>query len=93
MFRSSPPAAVNWIYIVHGGELKPGWFGHALPNNKRHVDPATGQLSTDKQDQGQLERPMNNAALAAVLYAVTKGNKARVRELYTGNYDFLVKNP
>lgn len=89
-WNDSPPNSANWIYIVHNGELKPGWFGNVEPGKKRAWDPVANKPTENSQDQGVLERPLNSAALAGALLAVAKGNQALVRPLFTGNYKFLI---
>jgi hypothetical protein len=88
-WNDAPAMAANWVYIIHNGELVPGWFGDMEPTRKRQWDPSLNQLSQSTQDQAMLERPMNNGALAGLLYAVAQGKKARVKPLFSGDFDFL----
>lgn len=89
-WNDSPPQSANWIYIVHNGELKPGWFGNVEPGRKRHWDPVNNKPTPDTQEQGSLERPLAGAGLAGAVLAVAKGDKAMLRQVFTGRYEFLL---
>jgi hypothetical protein len=70
------PSDSNWIYVYGGGKLKTGWFGGVSRSGQvTGFNPATG-ASTANDGDAQAQ-----AAVAAVAYAVTRGDKQRVRDL------------
>lgn len=76
------PNNSNWIYVYGNGFLKTGWFGGFNTANSQTLsgfDPATGNAVA-----GQATNVTSNAAAAAVLYAVTKGDMRAVQDYYRG---------
>jgi hypothetical protein len=70
------PANSNWIYVLGSGKLKTGWFGGITPNGTASgFDPTSG-ASTPNYD-GDLQA---KAAVAAVAYAVSNGDKRAVQD-------------
>jgi len=65
----------NWLYVYGGGKLKSGWFGSIDRNAQvRGFDPTTGAATAYDGDlQAQ-------AAVAAVAYAITGGDRRRVQD-------------
>lgn len=70
------PGNANWMYVYSGGALKSGWFG-SIDRNRgvRGWNPATGAATTSYD--GALTA---QAAVAAVAYAISKGDKRRVQD-------------
>lgn len=79
------PGDSNWVYVYGGGKLKTGWFGGIDRNeNVRGFDPSTGAPTAYDGDlQAQ-------AAVAAVAYAVTKGDIRRVQDFSRTDISGLV---
>jgi hypothetical protein len=73
------PNNSNWLYVYGNGYLKTGWFGGVDANAVRGFDPATGN-----DVAGQSSATTANAAAAAALYAVAKGDMRRVQDFYRG---------
>lgn len=72
----NPPGDSNWVYVYGGGLLKTGWFGGIdRTATVRGFDPASGaETATNNRDlQAQ-------ATVAAVAYAIAKGDKRRVQD-------------
>jgi hypothetical protein len=65
---------VNWVYVRSNGFTKPGWFGDVTPQQGRYFDPMTGA-----PDARPLALPAADAAMRAVLHAVSRGDAAAVR--------------
>ena len=69
------PQDSNWIYVYGGGLLKTGWFGSVNRSNVvKGFDPASGAATSYDGDLGA------QAAVAAVAYAISKGDKRRVQD-------------
>jgi hypothetical protein len=69
------PANSNWMYVYGGGLIKTGWFGSVDRNrNVKGFDPASGAATSYDGDLGA------QAAVAAVAYAISKGDKRRVQD-------------
>ena len=69
------PANSNWMYVYGGGLLKTGWFGSVSRSNAvKGFDPASGAATSYDGDVGA------QAAVAAVAYAISKGDKRRVQD-------------
>ena len=73
----------NTLYVYGNGYLKTGWMGTYTGAGKVSTfDPATGQ---DVAVSGTVTTgTMANAAAAAALYAVAKGDMRRVQDFYRG---------
>jgi hypothetical protein len=67
------PSDSNWVYVYGGGSLKSGWFGGIdRSGTTKGFNPMTGAPTTyDGDTQAQ-------AAVAAVAYAIAKGDKRKV---------------
>jgi hypothetical protein len=74
-WQDPTPGDANWMYVLGGGKLRTGWFGGMDRNgNVAGFDPATGGTATANPNlQAQV-------AVAAVAYAISRGNLARVQE-------------
>jgi hypothetical protein len=73
------PSNSNMLYAMGGGWLKSGFFGDMDPTaGAGGWDPATGA------DAPYAGAPLGQAASAAVLFAIAKGDMRRVRDFYTG---------
>lgn len=73
------PGNSNWIYVLGAGLLKSGWFGGVRRNGDTvGFDPRTGA------DRGTPNGESDRAAVAAVAYAVAKGDMRRVNDFYRG---------
>lgn len=72
----NPPDDSNWIYVLGAGSLRTGWFGGVdRDGNVTGFDPASGVAGPNQHDlQAQ-------AAVAAVAYAIARGDRRRVQEL------------
>ncbi|HEY5922766.1 MAG TPA: hypothetical protein VIV11_13895, partial [Kofleriaceae bacterium] len=69
------PSNSNWLYVLGGGKLKTGWFGGIAPNGQTTgFDPTTGGSAAY---DGELQA---KAAVAAVAYAVTRGDSRAVQD-------------
>jgi hypothetical protein len=70
------PEDSNWVYVYGGGKLKTGWFGGISRTGAvQGFDPKTGAATTyDGDRQAQ-------ATVAAVAYAVTRGDAKRTNDL------------
>lgn len=76
------PMGTNMLYVMGNGYLKTGWFGELTDqNNAQGWDPATGTTGGAYQGRGPA---LGNAAAAAMLYAVSRGDMRRVRDFYNG---------
>src|SRR5437762_299077 len=74
------PRNSNWIYVYGNGYLKTGWFGGIDgAGNVTGWDPATGN-----DVPGQQSAVTAQAAAAAVAYAISRGDMARVQDFYRG---------
>jgi hypothetical protein len=74
------PQNSNWLYVYGNGFLKTGWHGGIMANGTVNgFNPATGA-----NVQGQASATTANAASAAALYAVAKGDMRRVQDFYRG---------
>lgn len=73
------PGNSNWVYVYGAGHLKTGWFGGIEANgNVKGFDPKTGN-NVPGMSSGQT----TNAANAAILYAVSQGDKVAIQQ-FTG---------
>ncbi|MBX3201863.1 MAG: hypothetical protein KF894_27255 [Labilithrix sp.] len=79
------PGGANWIYARANGYLVPGWFGQVTPTGKASFNPSTGAL-----DPAAAADSAERAALAGVLFAMTRGDAAYVAGLDSGTYQGLV---
>jgi type II secretory pathway pseudopilin PulG len=80
------PGQSNWMYILGCGKLKTGWFGGIDRNGGvKGFDPATGAPTTTPDTTAQAQ-----AAVAAVAYAITNGDKRRVGDFTQLNIDGIV---
>jgi hypothetical protein len=69
------PSNSNWMYVLGGGKLKTGWFGGITPNGTTTgFNPTTGASTAYN---GDLQA---KAAVAAVAYAVTRGDMRAVQD-------------
>lgn len=74
------PQNSNWLYVYGNGFLKTGWFGGITANGTvSGFNPADGTSV-----QGQSSAMTANAAAAAALYAVSKGDMRRVQDFFRG---------
>jgi hypothetical protein len=79
------PANSNWCYVLGGGKLKTGWFGGITPNGTTTgFNPTTG-ASTPYDGDVQAK-----AAVAAVAYAVTRGDTRAVQDFTRQDISGLV---
>jgi hypothetical protein len=76
------PGNSNWIYVMGNGYTKTGWFGGVKSDGSVvGFDPATGN-----DVPGQSANSTSAAAGAAVAFAVSKGDRLRVEEFYSGQW-------
>jgi len=69
------PDDSNWIYVLGAGSLRTGWFGGVDRNGGvTGFDPATGASGSNQHDM------QAQAAVAAVAYAIARGDRRRVQE-------------
>lgn len=73
------PNDANWVYVRGAGHLKTGWFGGVTRSGVIGWNPTTGAESGDISSAAT-----SNAAAAAVLYAVARGDNRRVQDFYRG---------
>jgi hypothetical protein len=71
----------NWMFVLGGGALKTGWFGSLTPNGgvdgtANGFDPHTGDTLTGNYD-GNIQA---QAAVAATVYAITRGDIRRTQD-------------
>ncbi len=72
------PGNSNWLYAYGAGHLKTGWFGGVRADGSVDgFDPKTGK------DIGGLSAGQTNAANAAVLYAISQGDKVAIQQFST----------
>jgi hypothetical protein len=70
------PGNSNWVYVYGAGHLKTGWFGGIGANGGvSGFDPKTGE-----NVPGMTSAQTTNAANAAILYAVTQGDKVAIQQ-------------
>lgn len=79
------PLNANLLYVRANGWLVPGWFGSLAPGARTNFDPDTGQLSG-----AVTATTSTNAALAALLFAIARGNASAVTAATPANYSGLV---
>jgi len=79
------PTDSNWIYVVGKGYLRHGWYGRIrrssdpmASNAPQGFDPTTGDRN------GSHSSSTTEAATAALLYAITRGNLTQVNQFYSG---------
>ncbi|MBS2018066.1 MAG: hypothetical protein JST00_34655 [Deltaproteobacteria bacterium] len=75
----------NLLYVRANGWLVPGWFGSVTSAARTNFDPDTGQLSG-----AVTATTSTNAALAALLFAIARGNVPAVTAATSANYAGLV---
>lgn len=76
------PMNHNLLYVMGNGYLKTGWHGAVTANNAADGwDPATGATGGAYTGRGPA---LGNAAAAAALFAVARGDMRRVRDFYNG---------
>jgi len=69
------PQNSNWMFVYGGGKLKTGWFGGIdRTGNVTGFDPHTGLAAAPSSDL------QAKAAVAAVAYAITRGDLRRVQD-------------
>ena len=78
-------ANVNWVYVQSNSYIRAGWFGKVLPTSAIYFDPATGS-----DNAAASYDDVTSASLAAVLYAVTRGDKLAVGTYFSGPYQGLI---
>jgi hypothetical protein len=76
------PGLANWMYLRSNGFTRPGWFGEVVPGTRTNFNPVTGA-----KDPAATEASSTAAAFAGGLYAITRGDKARVRLLTAAVFD------
>jgi hypothetical protein len=77
------PRNSNILYMMGAGQVKTGWFGEIVDTNTvRPWDIATG--NTIDGDIAGVAGQLGNAAAAALLFAIAKGDMRRVRDFYNG---------
>lgn len=83
----STPFGTNWIYVLGAGHLRSGWLGGVDRGGAvRGWSPVTGaDVSHDRLASAE-------AASAAVLFAVTRGDLARVREVHRAPISAVVRS-
>ena len=79
------PGDSNWVYVFGNGALRTGWFGGVDRDGVvTGFDPATGAAGANQRDlQAQ-------AAVAAVAYAVARGDRRRVQDFTNVDISGLV---
>jgi len=84
----------NWMYVMSNGYMKPGWFGEYLTNGKRNYNPATGALdSVVGNGSGANVTPdqtVTDGALGALLFGIARGDKRKVRDFTTAEFDGMI---
>lgn len=79
------PGGMNLLFVQGGGHIPPGWFGDVNPNGRVNFDPTTGNNNGNVPTAD-----CTSAAVAAVLFAVSGGNKDAVRQFYSGPMDGVI---
>ncbi len=74
----------NVLYVMGGGYLKTGWLGEIAPAGVKGWDPSTGEIAGTYNTGGSSGAMLGNAASAAALYAVARGDLGRVNNFFTG---------
>jgi hypothetical protein len=78
------PNGSNILYAMGAGQIKTGWFGEIVSGDTvRAWDIATGNVNAGADYNG-VRGQLGDAAAAAVLFAVAKGDMRRVRDFYNG---------
>jgi hypothetical protein len=80
------PGNSNWLYLRSNGFTKPGWFGDIQPTGRTNFDPTTGLTSA-----AAAVAPATAATYAGVLYAIARGNKARVTVVTSAPFDGVIQ--
>jgi len=81
------PGNSNWLYVYGAGHLKTGWFGGIGANGGvSGFDPKTGE-----NVPGMSSNQTTNAANAAVLYAVTQGDKVAIQQFTAQGISGLIR--
>lgn len=75
------PGSANAIYLRANGVLKTGWFGGLTPVDRIDFDPGTG---AEKAPTAASQAAAKDAAVAAILHAITRGNEAYVATITNG---------
>lgn len=79
------PGGMNLLFVQGNGLIPHGWFGDVNPGGRVNWDPTTGANNGNVPTAD-----CTSAACAAVLYAVSGGNKDAVRQFYTGPLDGVI---
>jgi len=83
------PQNSNWLYVYGNGFLKTGWFGGIKVNGQvMGFNPADGS-----DVAGQSSAATANAAAAAALYTIAKGDIRRVQDFFRGGSINGIVNP
>lgn len=75
------PGNANWLYVRSNGFTLPGWFGDIEPTSRTNFDPSTGLPSA-----GTSNASSTAAAFAGTLYAIARGNQAKVAMFTTAPF-------
>jgi hypothetical protein len=80
------PGSANLMYVRSNGFTRPGWFGQIRPNVRTNFDPTTGAL-----DPMASVASSTRAAVAGALYAIARGDKARVQAFTAAPFDGVIR--
>jgi len=73
------PQNTNWLYVMGNGFTKTGWFGGIMANGT-----VNGFNPADGSNAPYTGATLANAASAAALFAVAKGDMRRVTDFFRG---------
>lgn len=82
------PGGTNWIYVISQGAIQPGWIGSIRPGARSLFNPSTGR--EDAMGTSTPAADCTEAALAAILYATSYGNRQRVSEFSSIDYTGII---
>lgn len=80
------PGGANLMYVRSNGFTRPGWFGEIRPTGRLNFDPTTGAL-----DPMASAASSTKAAVAGALYAIARGDKARVQSFTDAPFDGVIR--
>ncbi|MEZ4361170.1 MAG: hypothetical protein R3B48_13385 [Kofleriaceae bacterium] len=84
-WSDATPNFANWMYVRSNGFTKPGWFGAVQPGTRINFNPITGAADPDATLADSTA-----AAFAGALYAIARGDKAKVRLVTEAPFDGVI---
>lgn len=87
-WSDASPGLANWVYVRSNGFTKPGWFGAVQPGTRVNFNPTTGAA-----DPTATIADSTAAAFAGALYAISRGDKAKVRLVTGAAFDGVILRP